>query len=215
MTIGHSPRRGSWRRLLMAGGCAGAIVVSARLHGQTFAPKVDFGSDIQPILRERCVGCHGPTEQMSGYRVDRRSAAFRGLLRPNIIPGNSASSRLYLRISGEQFGPQMPPTGALTAEHIELIKRWIDSGAEWPDALANDVDRPPADPLAIRLAESIRRAGAKQVPPAIAFDPSVLDARAAGGSTPVMFAALYGNAALLQRMLDAGGDPNARNDVGA
>src|SRR5439155_278837 len=98
-----------------------------------------------------------------------------------------------------------PPTGALTAEHIDLIKRWIDSGAEWPDALANDVDRPPADPLAIRLAESIRRAGAKQAPPAIAFDPSVLDARAEGGSTPVMFAALYGNAALLQRMLAAGG----------
>ena len=215
MTIRCSLHRRAWALLLIAGGCACALVLSARLHGQTPSPKVDFRSDIQPVLRERCVGCHGPTQQMSGYRLDRRSAAFRGLLRPNIVAGSSASSRLFLRISGEQFGPQMPPTGALPPEHIDLIKRWIDAGAEWPDELANDVDPAAADPIAVQLAESIRRGGATQREAAITFAPGVLDARAGGGSTPVMFAALYGSASLLERMLEAGGDPNARNDVGA
>jgi len=151
---------------------------------------------------------------MSGYRLDRRSTAFRGLLRPNIIPGNSASSRLYHRISGAQFGPQMPPTGALAPDEIERIKRWIDGGAEWPDALANEMERPAADPAAVRLVDAIRRGGSTSIAQ-IPMEASVLNARAAGGSTPVMAAALYGSAPLLERMLDAGGDPNARNDVGA
>jgi len=209
MAILHSLRRRSVALVIAAAGCA----LVARLDGQTSAPKVDFATEILPLLREKCVGCHGPAQQMSGYRLDRRGAAFRGLLRPNIIAGNSASSRMYLRISGEQFGPQMPPTGALAPEQIARIRQWIDAGAEWPDAHANEIDRPAPDPAAIRLAESIRRSGPRAVlrPP----DAALVDARGAGGATPVMFAALYGSAALLEQMLDAGGDPNARNDAGA
>ena len=52
------------------------------------------------------------------------------------------SSFLYLKISSERFGPQMPPTGALPSDQIEIIRRWIDEGAEWPDALAGS-DAPP------------------------------------------------------------------------
>jgi hypothetical protein len=40
---------------------------------------------------------------------------------------------------------QMPPTGALRPEQIELIKQWIDEGADWPDSLANEVEMSPLD----------------------------------------------------------------------
>jgi hypothetical protein len=33
---------------------------------------VDFGRDVQPILRENCYGCHGPSQQIRGIRVDQR-----------------------------------------------------------------------------------------------------------------------------------------------
>src|SRR6185436_5047967 len=39
--------------------------------------------------------------------------------------------------------------------------------------------------------------------------------RAAGGSTPLMYAALYGDAALVKRLLRSGADPNASNAAGA
>src|SRR3954468_5649900 len=39
--------------------------------------------------------------------------------------------------------------------------------------------------------------------------------RGPGGSTPLMAAALYGDAALVKQLLDAGGNPNLANDVGA
>ena len=37
---------------------------------------VAFGRDIQPLLREHCVECHGPSQQMSGLRLDRRRDAL-------------------------------------------------------------------------------------------------------------------------------------------
>jgi len=88
--------------------------------------KVDFVRDIQPLLKERCIGCHGPSQQMNGYRLDRRSAALGGVVRQNIIVGSSDSSRLYHKLIGSQFGLQMPPTGALGQDEIALLKRWID-----------------------------------------------------------------------------------------
>ena len=46
-------------------------------------------------------------------------------------------------------------------------------------------------------------------------DPSLLNARGPEGSTPFMYAALYSNAATLQKLLQLGADPNKRNDVNA
>src|SRR6478736_3262621 len=94
--------------------------------------RVDFERDVRPVLAERCVGCHGPTQQMAGYRLDRRSAALGGVIRSNIVPGSSESSRMYRRITGSQFGPQMPPTGPLAQDQIDILKQWIDEGAVWP-----------------------------------------------------------------------------------
>ena len=48
--------------------------------------------------------------------------------------GSSANSFLFHRITGNAYGLQMPPTGALRSEQIDTIKRWIDQGADWPDS---------------------------------------------------------------------------------
>ncbi|MCX6597611.1 MAG: ankyrin repeat domain-containing protein [Acidobacteria bacterium] len=48
-----------------------------------------------------------------------------------------------------------------------------------------------------------------------AADPKLLNARAPGGSTPFMYAALYAGPSTLERLLKLGADPNARNDVQA
>src|SRR6266496_2577268 len=77
--------------------------------------------DVVPILRQNCIGCHGPSQQISGLRLDRRSAV---LSRKGVVPGSSANSFLYHRISGTEYGMQMPPTGPLRAEQISTLKTW-------------------------------------------------------------------------------------------
>ena len=179
------------------------------------ATKVDFRRDVQPLLQERCYECHGPTKQMNGYRLDRRSTALAGVVRPNIIPGSGESSRLFRRVLSAEFGTQMPPDDPLSADEISVIKRWIDEGAEWPDALANETPLPPEDPAATRIAELIRSARSAAALQAIRKTPPVVNGRGPGGSTPLMYAALYGNAALMAALIKAGADPNLRNHAGA
>jgi ankyrin repeat protein len=177
--------------------------------------KIDFARDVQPLLRERCIGCHGPSQQMNGYRLDRRSTALGGVVRHNIVAGSGESSRLYRRLIGGDFGPQMPPTGALAQGEIAILKRWIDEGAEWPDDLANEVDWPAPDPGAIQVIDAIRRSDPGAGLTAAEDLRTAVTMRGAGGSTPLMHAALYGDARSVAEMLRAGGDPNVRNHVGA
>lgn len=100
--------------------------------------KVDFVRDIQPILQTNCAGCHGATKQMAQLRLDNKRLAARV-----IVPGQSAQSRLVKRITVDdsQHGePRMPKGGApLAPAQIELIKRWIDEGAVWPDTASVEV----------------------------------------------------------------------------
>src|SRR2546425_1173850 len=78
--------------------------------------KVDYDQHVRPILTSRCFGCHGPTQQQSGLRLDLRQNALRGGdYGVVIVPGNSAESKLILRVTGAAAGLQMPPTGPLCA----------------------------------------------------------------------------------------------------
>jgi ankyrin repeat protein len=176
----------------------------------------DFARDIQPIFKKHCYECHGPDKHRNGYRLDRKSAAFSGLVRHNIIPGSSDSSRLYRRVLDSRFGPQMPLEDSLSAEQIDAIRRWIDAGAHWPDELANESNLPPPDAGAVRLAALIRNSAfdlsSRRKALALArSQPAIVNARGVGGTTPLMEAALYGDVQLLRAMLDAGGDPNLAN----
>ena len=98
--------------------------VDHTVSGQT--ARVDFVRDVQPILSERCISCHGPSRQENGYRLDRRSGAFSGVVRPNINRGSSDSSPMFHRVAGTQRGQQMPPTEALRRPRRNKYPEAID-----------------------------------------------------------------------------------------
>ncbi len=199
------------RGSLVAPGALCAFIFAGTLPAQTPA-KIDFGRDVLPVLRQNCFGCHGPAQQTSGLRLDRRSAV---LGRRGVVPGSSENSFLYHRVSGNSYGMQMPPTGPLRAEQIAIIKSWIDQGAEWPDALANETELPPANPKAAAMIAMLRAGDLEAFTKAVAAGPKLLNARGPDGSTPFMYAVLYAAPATLERLLKQGADPNQRNDAGA
>src|SRR6266487_6793866 len=90
------------RRVSLLVGVIGTIATASfwTAHAAQAPAPVDFVRDVQPILRQQCYGCHGPTQQMNGFRLDRRREAMRGgTASPGIIrPGNSAASLLMARI---------------------------------------------------------------------------------------------------------------------
>jgi ankyrin repeat protein len=190
------------------GGVRASVSADAQIRA-----RVDFARDVEPILRESCVGCHGPEQQLGGFRLDQRTIA-RGINR--IRPGSSATSRVYLRISGREFGQQMPPNGALSADAINIIKRWIDEGAEWPDALAGDMSPPPApDPAVEAMRIAIRNGDRAAFAATLARNPQAVNRSGETGATPLMFASLYADAAAVRSLLANGADPNLANRAGA
>jgi ankyrin repeat protein len=194
--------------------CAGAGARHAlQAQGGTPARRIDFVRDVQPILKKHCYECHGPERQSNGLRLDRRHAAFRGGTISVINPGSASSSKLYLRLLG-RFGEQMPKDDTLTAAEIETIKLWLDQGAEWPDAVAGDPPPITIDPSAAAAIETLRAGDLDGFKAALVRTPAVANRPGLGGTTPLMYAALYADASTLERLVDSGADPNLRNEEG-
>ena len=180
--------------------------------------RIDFARDVQPLLRANCYSCHGPSLQSGNFRLDRRRDSMPNRVGANgarIVPGNSAVSRLYIRVSGNQAGLQMPPTGALRPEEISTLKTWIEQGADWPDELAGETPSPPQDPVATQVLNTLRRGDHGTLDRLVKRTPTAARVTGAGGITPLMYAALYGDARSVRLLLDNDADPNARNDAGA
>ena len=99
--------------------------------------KVAFARDIQPLLADRCVKCHGPEKQKGGLRLDAKTRAMQGGDDGKIIePGKSAESRLIHLVAGLEEDTVMPPKDKgerFTAAQIGLLRAWIDQGVSWPD----------------------------------------------------------------------------------
>ena len=103
------------------------------------SPPVDYLRQVAPILKKNCYPCHGARVQTNGLRLDSRQHALRGgdSGRPLIVPGKRSESFLLkvLSTTGSDSFKRMPPTPIpLEDGDIALIRRWIDEGAEWPEA---------------------------------------------------------------------------------
>ncbi len=102
--------------------------------------RVDFVQDIQPILEFNCVACHREGHDKGGLRLDNAESAFAGGdSGHSIVPGKSSASMVYTStILPEDHDDLMPPTnkgGPLDKKVTDLLKFWIDQGAQWPSGL--------------------------------------------------------------------------------
>ena len=109
--------------------CLFSIIAFAPVFA--FAEKVDFSSQIQPILSENCYACHGPDEESveGGLRLDVAMDAFKGGDSGKaIVPGDPEKSLIIERITHSDPDDLMPPPDkkdSLKPEQIALIRQWI------------------------------------------------------------------------------------------
>ncbi len=99
------------------------------------AEPVNFDRQIRPIFKKRCHSCHGSKKQESGLRLDiRQDAMAGGDTGPAIVPGDTKSRLLLQYVESDDPELVMPPKGdRLSRQQIDLLKRWIDEGAKWPE----------------------------------------------------------------------------------
>ncbi|MFG0332886.1 MAG: PSD1 and planctomycete cytochrome C domain-containing protein [Maioricimonas sp. JB049] len=141
------------------------------------------GPEVTEILVRNCHECHGPENREGGLRLLGRRDLF---LRndsgePAVVADHADRSELIRRVTATpDSGERMPPEGAgLSAEEIEALRRWINSGAEW-DGTGEERPRHWAYQRPTRPAvPDVRRAGWDRNP----IDAFILARLAAEGSS--------------------------------
>ena len=101
------------------------------------ADEVSFNRDIRPILSDKCFRCHGPDEH--DRAADLRLDTFEGATAERegsfaIKPGSLDASLLWERVNSNDADARMPPPDShkeLSKREIQLLGKWIESGAEY------------------------------------------------------------------------------------
>jgi hypothetical protein len=102
--------------------------------------KIDFNYHVKPILSDKCFACHGPDvkKRQAELRLDTEEGAFKALKSDSnhyaIIRGNAEQSFLVKRIFSEDPLFRMPPAESnlvLTDQEKDILKKWIEQGAEY------------------------------------------------------------------------------------
>ena len=102
---------------------------------QSQATDIDFNRDIRPILSENCFYCHGQdaNKREGKLRLDVRKAA---IAHDAFVPGEAEKSEIIYRVETDDEDDLMPPPDSnriLTTEEKELLRRWVDEGAQYQD----------------------------------------------------------------------------------
>ena len=88
---------------------------------------------VEPLLKAKCLSCHGPDKQEGGLRLDSLQAALKGgESGPAIVPGDAAGSLLVKAVRFDDPDLQMPPKDRLAAKEVEALTQWVNDGAVWP-----------------------------------------------------------------------------------
>ncbi|MCH8333787.1 DUF1549 domain-containing protein, partial [Candidatus Sumerlaeota bacterium] len=129
-----------------AGGLDAAVAVNPKIRPAKFIPRGDipenerirFNRDVRPILSGTCFACHGPDRKtrQAGLRLDDGIVAFTELKsgKTPIIPFDLSKSELIRRITTNDKADRMPPASfeqSLSEGQVDLLKRWVEQGAEW------------------------------------------------------------------------------------
>lgn len=110
---------------------------------------LSYNEHIRPIFNAKCLPCHGGIKQLGGFSLLFPEEALDTTDSGEyaIIPGNYRKSELYKRLIHRDPELRMPQdTPPLNEHEIELIKIWIDEGAQFEDHWAYITPEKPVIP---------------------------------------------------------------------
>ncbi len=120
----------------------GGAKSSAMTGGEEHPSLVRYRDEIQPILKQRCGGCHGGSKPAAGLDVASLKSLLKGSASgPVVVEFASEKSLLVRRV----IQGTMPPKGAgepVPITEITKLRQWVDAGG-FVDPVGKETD--PAD----------------------------------------------------------------------
>ncbi|QDT07082.1 Planctomycete cytochrome C [Rubripirellula lacrimiformis] len=97
-----------------------------------------FETEVRPLLASKCVQCHGAEKQEGELRLDSLAALIQGGdSGAAVTPHRPEESLLIEAINYESF--EMPPEKQLSEKSIDVLTRWVEMGAPWPESDSNPI----------------------------------------------------------------------------
>ena len=102
-----------------------AFSIEFQSFDATNAP--DFPTDIAPLLKNRCVRCHGPARQDAKLNLALGAGLIRGGKNgPVVFPGKPEASLLWQHVADNSMPKGEDP---LSDREKKLLRKWIEGGA--------------------------------------------------------------------------------------
>ncbi len=103
----------------------------------TFAEARVFPDAVEPILRERCVGCHGPEKQNGGLRLDSWDLVAKGGKHGPVLSAPEGTLLKRIDLPSEEK-EHMPPRGKpqLSDDDLAVLEWWAAGAVPPARALA-------------------------------------------------------------------------------
>ena len=122
-----------------------------------------YADIIQPLLTDKCGGCHSAIKQKGGLRLDGKDWILKGGKDGKVfITGNASRSELFKRVVLDPLEEKhMPPKGKrqLTEKEIILLHWWIESDGGFEKKVREINQTPQVTPalLALQSADAVKK----------------------------------------------------------
>lgn len=113
---------------------AAVVILSSFSWSGWFGSKVDYNTEVKPILNKHCMGCHGGVKKAG----DVSFLFEHEMLEPGksgkipVVRGDAHASEMIRRILSDDPEEKMPKNSPPLSDHeVDVLKKWINQGAEW------------------------------------------------------------------------------------
>ena len=89
-----------------------------------------FESKVRPLLIESCIRCHGEEKQEGGLRLDSQTSFTKGGENGPVVDASAIGDSLILNAI-HYNDLEMPPSGKLSEEKIQVLEQWVTEGSFW------------------------------------------------------------------------------------
>lgn len=108
------------------------LVIASAAFGDDAATEptaaAHFDAAVAPVLAQRCLECHNPSDRKGGLDLTTADAAAQGGDSGSVLTRDGDSPPLFVqRIAAEE----MPPKRPLTPAEKTTLTQWVESGAAW------------------------------------------------------------------------------------
>ena len=121
-----------WLPVLTCG--LGSLLAAAAAVGAEDSASDFFERKVRPLLVEHCFSCHARGQKKGGLSLANRAGMLAGGENGAVVSLEKPAESSLIAAVEHRGDVQMPPNGKLSKDEIEVLRKWIELGAPWPES---------------------------------------------------------------------------------